>query len=221
MASRFPYNHELVMPKAPPQTGRRSLLGRSTQHHSPIDPPGEAIATTRYREDVAVSSYPRPYDHRRTSQRHYPTGSPPAITTHSDSKDIQYREDEVEYVLAKSYKSIQSGTKLGFPAFSVSLELLGFYRESLSYSGMSNFVPLSQHAHEFGPLERMQARDVVHEEMERRSRAVLRLRDWGSIKNLIDHALVYDWSKDVGDGTGNSDDVSEGGADNRQLWDKK
>jgi hypothetical protein len=46
----------------------------------------------------------------------------------------------------------------------------------------------------------MQATEILNEAMENKSDSVYALKDWGSISNLIDHALVYDWSKDIGSG---------------------
>lgn len=39
------------------------------------------------------------------------------------------RENEVENVLAKQYKAVRTGERLGFPAYSTNKEILGFYRE--------------------------------------------------------------------------------------------
>jgi hypothetical protein len=107
------------------------------------------------------------------------------------------RESEVEYILAKQYKSMRTSDRLGFPAFSASKEILGFYHESSTKVGVGRFVPIRYLADEFGPLESMQATEILEEAIATKSAAVHALQDWGSISNLIDHALVYDWSKDI------------------------
>jgi hypothetical protein len=56
----------------------------------------------------------------------------------------------------------------------------------------------------------MQATQILDEALETKSDAVYALKDWGTISNLIDHALVYDWSKGIGAGTNNSASSSGG-----------
>ena len=51
----------------------------------------------------------------------------------------------------------------------------------------------------------MQATQILNEAMETKRDSVYALKDWGSIANLIDHALVYDWSKDIGGGGASGD----------------
>jgi hypothetical protein len=114
------------------------------------------------------------------------------------------RESEVAYVLAKQFKAMSTGERLGFPAYSESKELLGFYRESSMKVGVGQFLPIDHRREHFGPREIMHASQILDEAFETKSDAVYALKDWGTISNLIDHALVYDWSKDIGAGTNNS-----------------
>jgi len=146
------------------------------------------------------------------------TGSPPShdgdnstsrmasYEHHDDSNDAsdaqESREAEVEYVLAKEYKALRTGERLGFPAYSASKEILGFYREARTKVGIGEFVPISAHAQDFGPLEILQASDILEEAIQKKSSAVHALKDWGTIAQLLDHALVYDWSKDMGKSSG-------------------
>lgn len=106
------------------------------------------------------------------------------------------RENEVEYVLAQLYKSVRTGDRLGFPAYSHRKELLGFYRNTGAMR-MAVFIPLSNHNQEFGPAEVIQARNILNEAISRKSRAVHSLKDWGSIEHLLDHCLVYDFAKEL------------------------
>ena len=122
---------------------------------------------------------------------------PPSTPSYDDDN----RESEVAYVLAKQYKATRTGERLGFPAYSESKEILGFYRESSTKVGVGQFLPISHHRDEFGPLEIIQATQILNEAMKTKSDSVYRLKDWGSIGNLIDNSLVYDWSKDIGGGT--------------------
>jgi hypothetical protein len=119
------------------------------------------------------------------------------------SVDDESRETEVEYVLAKQYKALRTGERLGFPAYSANKEILGFYREHMGKVGVGQFIPISRHSNEFGPLEILQATEILEDAILKKSAAVHSLKDWGTITNLLDHALVYDWSKDIGSGGGN------------------
>lgn len=117
------------------------------------------------------------------------------------------REGEVEYVLAKQYKALRTGERLGFPAYSASKEILGFYRESSMKVGVGQFIPISRHREEFGPMEMHQASRILEDAIANNNQAVHRLKDWGSISSLVDHALVYDWSKSLG---GNNNSAGSG-----------
>lgn len=114
-------------------------------------------------------------------------------------REEESRESEVEYVLAKQYKALRTGERLGFPAYSADKEILGFYREASGKVGVGQFSAISRHRNDFGPLEIMQATEILDDAIAKKSRAVHALKDWGgSVANLLDHALVYDWSKDMG-----------------------
>lgn len=106
------------------------------------------------------------------------------------------RESEVEYVLAKQYKALRTGERLGFPAYSGNKEILGFYRET--GSGARQFSQISRHRNDFGPLEILQATEILEGAIKKKSDAVHSLKDWGTIDNLLNQALVYDWRQDIG-----------------------
>jgi len=109
-------------------------------------------------------------------------------------------ESEVEYVLAKQYKTLRNGTRLGFPAFNPQKEILGFFREGNGKIGVGQFVPISHHCDDFGPLEILQASEILEDFIAKKSDAVHYLKDHASITSLLDAALVYDWSKDINNG---------------------
>mmetsp|Transcript_4858 Transcript_4858/g.9046 ORF Transcript_4858/g.9046 Transcript_4858/m.9046 type:complete len:184 (+) Transcript_4858:1-552(+) len=127
-----------------------------------------------------------------------------ASLARSEAVDEESRESEVEYVLAKQYKALRTGERLGFPAYSANREILGFYREGSGKVGVGQFIPIAMHRNEFGPLEILQATEILEDAIAKKSGAVHSLKDWGTITNLLDHALVYDWSKDIGGGKGPS-----------------
>merc|ERR1711871_1788938 len=76
-------------------------------------------------------------------------------------QEEESRESEVEYVLAKQYKAARTGERLGFPAYNANKEILGFYKDVSGKVGVGQFTPISQHRNEFGPLEIMQATDIL------------------------------------------------------------
>lgn len=106
------------------------------------------------------------------------------------------RESEVEYVLAKQYKALRTGERLGFPAYSANKEILGFYREQAGSAGRQ-FSPIARHRNDFGPLEIMQATEILEDAIKKKSEAVHSLKTWGSIENLLNQVLVYDWRQDI------------------------
>ncbi|MGK3735402.1 MAG: hypothetical protein ACI8RD_005962 [Bacillariaceae sp.] len=114
------------------------------------------------------------------------------------------REAEVEYVLAKQYKTLRDGTRLGFPAFNEQMEILGFFREGSGKVGVGQFVHIGHHSEDFGPLEILQAHEILRDFIDKGSDSVHRLKDHGTIARLLDAALVYDWSKDMSSGGGAS-----------------
>ena len=167
-------------PSGPPLQGMQMEDGDSMQLHGPPSVP-VARAQMHHRMDEKQPALP--------VQR---------STIHGFASEDGSRESEVEYVLAKQYKALRTGERLGFPAYSANKEILGFYRESSTKVGVGQFTPISRHRSDFGPLEILQATEILEDAIAKKSGAVHALKDWGSISNLIDHALVYDWSKDIG-----------------------
>jgi len=110
-------------------------------------------------------------------------------------QSLEEVQSQVAYVLAKQYKSLLTGERLGFPAFNIAREILGFYQESNTKVGMERFVPINRLAAEFGPVERDQASHILTECIESKSDAVYFIKDFDSVTSLVDHALVYEWSK--------------------------
>ena len=110
------------------------------------------------------------------------------------------RESKVEFVLAKQYKSVRTGERLGFPAFSADHEILGFYRESTTNVGANHFDPIQRH--DFGPAEKHDAKRILGEAIANKSNAVHALKDWESMASLINHCLVYNFSKDIDSNSG-------------------
>lgn len=104
------------------------------------------------------------------------------------------RESEVEYLLAKQFKSIRTGELLGFPAYSSERELLGFYQQprSTKMVGRGFFVPIRDE--DFGPDEKLQATRILEEADEG---AVQSMKQCGSVNNMLNLALVFEWRQDI------------------------
>ncbi len=117
--------------------------------------------------------------------------------TSSQSKDSKPTDDQdltkdVEYILAQHLE------KLGFPVYNGRKEIVGFYREAANEIGVGRFFPLSQNESEFSARQKEEATRVLEEAIARKSAAVHSIKDWGSLSSMLDHAMVYDWSKDFG-----------------------
>jgi hypothetical protein len=131
-----------------------------------------------------------------------PAGIPREAEQRTKTVDVEHDnenlEEDVEYVLAKQYKSLHTRKKLGFPAFSLAKKLIGFYNASSHKVGGGRFVPVHQVAEEFeSPEIQHQATSILQEAIDTKSETLHSLRDWGSINNLLDHVFVYEWSKDI------------------------
>lgn len=60
--------------------------------------------------------------------------------------------------------------------------------------GSPVFTPISRLRNEVGPLEMTQATQVLEDHIRKNSKAVYKLSEWGTINNLFDHVMLYDWS---------------------------
>eukprot|EP00980_Cylindrotheca_fusiformis_P028006 scaffold22575_cov141-Cylindrotheca_fusiformis.AAC.37 len=167
-------------------------------HQSSMPPPMPAQPVQSPFMESGMPIHPNQSQHRRMVP-------PPQVTAHGIPLQRQMHDDvldestesEVVYVLAKQYKALRTGERLGFPAYSANKEILGFYRESNGKVGVGSFHPLSRHRNDFGPLQVLQANEILEDAIAKKSEAVHALKDYGSMANLLDHALVYDWSKDI------------------------
>jgi len=125
------------------------------------------------------------------------------LNNHDDLREEQstveseHVQTEVAYVLAKQYKSPKSGNLLGFPAYNTAKSLLGFYRESSTNVAVGQFTPITRLEHQFGATEQSQASRHLSDVIENTSKTLYVVNDWGSVASLIDHALVYDWSRSL------------------------
>lgn len=114
----------------------------------------------------------------------------------SQSLSVNREEQDVEFVLAKQFKSIRTGDHLGFPAYSASKELIGFFREN--GVGAGSFTPVSQYAEDFGAYERSQATEVLNQAITKKNPALHSRKEWPSLSRMIDHCIVYDFSSSMG-----------------------
>jgi hypothetical protein len=194
--------------------GPADPYGVPPRHDLPMYPPGGGIMPPTPHMLQAhhqgmpplVHSYMRGRPEVELLPRHMGPRSdmPPAMVAGPDlgvqqrslRAEEESRENEVEYVLAKQYKALRTGERLGFPAYSENKEILGFYREQPG-GAVRQFSPISRHRNDFGPLEIMQATEILEDAIKKKSDAVHLLKDWGSIENLLNQALVYDWRQDM------------------------
>jgi hypothetical protein len=203
--------HSAVPPEAFHDPGDMDPRLRYASPHlppmrSPMPPMHHPMSRQRPRPPPP-STLGQPPMHHGHSLSHVPATmrSPPSpiqATPAQARLDDVSRESEVAYVLARHFKAMRTEERLGFPAYSATKEILGFYRESHLKVGVGHFIPISRHREDFGPLEIMQATEILEEAIATKSEAVHALKDWGNISNLLDHALVYDWSRgEIGSGS--------------------
>jgi len=112
--------------------------------------------------------------------------------------DASERDDiksEIEYVLAIQYKSSVTGYFHGFPTYNERHELLGFYEESRNNVGLAKFVPLTSISNkDLTPVEVSQVTSLLLDAMKNNRESVYALKDWGTLSNLFDHVMIYEWS---------------------------
>lgn len=155
--------------------------------------------TEYYAHSPTAKTLPFPTEQARLDSSSLPTGS--GGGGGDDTVTRLDRETEVEYVLARQYKSLRTGERLGFPAYSIECEILGFYHDSSRNSaGIRQFIPASDE--DFGPSEKLQAKKILTDAINTHSRAVHSVKECGSIASVLDRCLVYDFSKDIGGGGG-------------------
>lgn len=188
--SAFEYEHRSpreafnAMPAAPPHVTYQPPPPHSGQQLMPLP-------HVHQHHSVPHPNQIYPLKNEYAYYRDSPNDFPPR----ADKIDMDDHEDEsrVEYVLAKQFKSFSTGEILGFPAYSINRQIVGFFRECAN--GSRQFSSIRKHY--FTAPERQQASEVLLQEISKKSPAVHALKDWGSLPSLLDHALVYDWSKDI------------------------
>ena len=172
--------------------------------HAPPDAYVDSPPVQHYQQHPHHSEYyPHPsakspsshHDRLDPLPAHHPdTGG--TVGRRAASPSLMDRESEVEYVLAQQFKSVRNGQRLGFPAYSEDREILGFYCDSPRSAGLRQFMPISDQ--DFGPAEKRHATNILDEAISTNSRAVQSVKDCGSIANVLDRCLVYEFSKDIG-----------------------
>ena len=116
-----------------------------------------------------------------------------AEQTNPSVRDEPTRED-MFYILAKPFKSVSTGEKLGFPSYNVGKEMIGFVCES-NQKGFGQFVPITDYSADFGPTEMAQATRILDSAITNQNPALHSREMHTSVYSLIDHALVYDYSR--------------------------
>ena len=141
-------------------------------------------------------------------------GSMDSFQIHEDHGEN--RESEVEYVFAKQFKSLRSGALLGYPAYTIQKELIGFYQQvqvtqSIDLSNApfqhqrndrksSSPAPPLTRSHVFVPLPKedfgatqLEHAKVVLDQADRS--AIQAMSHCGSIEAMLHRALVFEWSQ--------------------------
>ena len=116
-----------------------------------------------------------------------------AEQTNPSVRDEPTRED-MFYILAKPFKSVSTGEKLGFPSYNAGKEMIGFVCES-NQKGFGQFVPITDYSADFGPTEMAQATRILEGAITNQNPALHSREMHTSVYSLIDHALVYDYSR--------------------------
>lgn len=171
--------------KRAPQRGQPERQQIVMEHSARESPARESVPTFRSEKKGTTAEVIE-----RTS-----TSSPPADDRKTagaahDALPDRNRESAVEYLLAKQFKSIRSGERLGFPAYSSEKDLLGFYKMPPGKNLPDVFLPISDD--DFGPAEILQATKILEEAD---PDAVHSLKQCGSVSNMLNRALVYEWSQ--------------------------
>jgi hypothetical protein len=112
----------------------------------------------------------------------------------SEEESQEELESQVMYVLAKQYKSLRTGQRLGFPAFNVDKEIIGFFPESSTKVGVEKFISIHHLKQDLGVFEREQASQILKDAIASRSEALHCIKDYDSVSSLLASALVFDWS---------------------------
>ena len=125
--------------------------------------------------------------------------APPQLSGTSNRKSSSGTADEptrdkIFYILAKAFKSVSTNEKLGFPCYNSGKDMIGFVREN-SQKGFGQFVPITNYSSEFGPMEMAQATRILEGAIANQNPALHSRETHASVYSLIDHALVYDYSR--------------------------
>lgn len=127
----------------------------------------------------------------RASSRQSSAGIAEPLTTSARNEPTR---DEIYYILAKAFKSVSTNEKLGFPCYNSDKEMIGFVREN-NQKGFGQFVPITNYSSEFGPMEMAQATRILEGAIANQNPALHSREMHASVYSLIDHALVYDYSR--------------------------
>mmetsp|Transcript_31160 Transcript_31160/g.35953 ORF Transcript_31160/g.35953 Transcript_31160/m.35953 type:complete len:698 (+) Transcript_31160:358-2451(+) len=169
-------------------------------HRRPASQENEMMATLEESSQFNES----PGDRIRTSpvyrNRNQPRNAQSVIMaqdaqmTERDYDDNDESECDVHYVLVKEYSLPRSSEPVGFPAYNSNCEVIGFYRESSSSIGISNFTNIIKMQHKFSPSDILELRKMLRSHIDSNSQAVYNLTEFGSVANLLDQASVFNWS---------------------------
>ena len=189
-----------------------------TQFHRPVE-------TVQLKEQTSNSDRYHTKNTKKVEfQNEYPADAfaYPSSEAYEINADYhESRENEVEYVFAKQFKSLRTGVLLGYPAYTIKKELIGFYQQvqatqpkpvnvtNVSQQQRSDRKMISSspsppplftkshlfvpiHEEDFGVTELEHAK-VVFEEAD--PSAIQSMSLCGSIEAMLHRALVFEWSQ--------------------------
>mmetsp|Transcript_13610 Transcript_13610/g.19468 ORF Transcript_13610/g.19468 Transcript_13610/m.19468 type:complete len:455 (-) Transcript_13610:69-1433(-) len=151
--------------------------------------------------------------HSKTSTLHSPptnmniSGDPSVHEQHRNIEILQNTQAEedlegenaqanVQYVLAREF-ILKTHERLGFPAYSTTKDILGFYKESDINAGNRRFIPFQSCLNRIGQDEMTQAKTLLENAIAKGSLAVYQRKDWDSLTNMVDNASDDDWTKNI------------------------
>jgi hypothetical protein len=128
--------------------------------------------------------------------------------------DEENRQGDVRYVLARQFKLIASDKQLGYPAYSITKELLGFYRKP-SRGGVGRFQPIHKHRQDISPSTMTQATQILEDAILKGDTAVFDTNRHDTLTDMVSEALNYEtWTKNPGDNSSAEVEIGRGARDN-------
>ena len=111
--------------------------------------------------------------------------------TFNNDSLIRAMESEIFYVISKQYKSVRTGSRLGFPVFNREQQLIGFYQNH-DKSSSDYLIPITMLEDEFGPRELEQATQILSDAIVANSGEVDNIERYDSVHDMLS-SLMHSW----------------------------